>query len=353
MSQSISLLEQAQQLTMAQQKLTLKVLAPEDEPAFLKLHQEVFGSSADPVWFDWKYKLGKAVGMSLWFEDRMVAHCGGIPRTVLHQGVKQQDLQIGDVMVSPEWRGALTRQNPFFHVSEGLYQSFLGGGKTFHMGFGFPNERHLRLAVKLGIGWRIGEVHQLRWDVRHNNAPTQLGWLWQDETLSSVNADGQAVYASLAKEVTQAWHGMQADANSLRFSVGQRDWAQFEWRYLHRPDKQYQFVALKRPWSSKCIGIAVLSAPADKGAAMLWVDWIGPTHLMPLAHRMVMKQAHIQQASCVTCWASAEVERELVDSHIDAIETCAVMGVPIASNLTAEQAQNLRWWAMAGDTDFL
>jgi hypothetical protein len=157
----------------------------------------------------------------------------------------------------------------------------------------------------------------------------------------------------LEKEVTQAWHAMQADANSLRYSVGQRDWAQFEWRYLQRPDKQYQFMALKRPWSSKCIGIAVLSATADKGAAMLWVDWIGPTHLMPLAHRMVMKQAHIQQASCVTCWASAEVERVLADSHIDAIETCAVMGVPIASNLTAEQAQNLRWWAMAGDTDFL
>ena len=49
---------------MAEQTLTLKVLAPEDEPAFLKLHQEVFGSSADPVWFDWKYKLGKAVGIA-------------------------------------------------------------------------------------------------------------------------------------------------------------------------------------------------------------------------------------------------------------------------------------------------
>ena len=81
------------------------------------------------------------------------------------------------------------------------------------------------------------------------------------------------------------------------------------------------------------------------------LDWA--YHLMPLAHRMVMKQAYIQQASCVTCWASAEVERVLANSHIDAIETCAVMGVPIASNLTAEQAQNLHWWAMAGDTDFL
>jgi hypothetical protein len=29
------------------------------------------------------------------------------------------------------------------------------------------------------------------------------------------------------------------------------------------------------------------------------------------------------------------------------------MGVPVASDLTAEQAQNLHWWAMAGDTDFL
>jgi hypothetical protein len=346
MSQSTSLLEQAQQLTMAEQTLTLKVLAPDDEPAFLKLHQEVFGSSADPVWFDWKYKLGKAVGMSLWCEDRMVAHCGGIPRTVLHQGVKQQDLQIGDVMVSPEWRGALTRQNPFFHVSEGLYQSFLGAGKAFHMGFGFPNERHLRLAVKLGIGWRIGEVHQLRWHINAAVQAASLGWLWRDELLVANSS-------SLQNIVSAAWTRMQQDADSLKYSLGQRDWEQFEWRYLKRPDKHYQFIALKRPWSSECVGVAVVSAPAAPGADMLWLDWIGPTTLISKAHRMVMKLAHAQQASCVTSWASAEVENALAHTAIDAIETCAVMGVPIASNLTAEEAQHLRWWAMAGDTDFL
>lgn len=346
MNASSTLLEQPQHLSMADQALTLKVLTPEDEPAFLKLHQDVFGSSADPVWFDWKYKLGKAVGMSLWHQGRMVAHCGGIPRRVLHQGVVQDDLQIGDVMVSPEWRGALTRQNPFFHVSEGLYQTFLGANKAFHMGFGFPNERHLRLAVKLGIGWRIGEVHQLRWNVqRHAQAPS-LGWLWQDKWIAPNTAQ-------LQDTVRAAWHRMQHDAHSLKYALGMRDWAQFEWRYLKRPDKHYQFVALKRAWSSECLGLAVVSAQAAPGDAMLWLDWIGPTQLIAKAQRMVMKLAHAQEASCVTCWASAEVENMLSQTSIDAIETCAVMGVPVASNLSAEEAQHLRWWAMAGDTDFL
>jgi hypothetical protein len=280
MTANTSLLEQPQQLTMADQALTLKVLAPEDEPAFLKLHQEVFGSLVDPDWFDWKYKLGHAVGMSLWHQDRMVAHCGGIPRKVLHQGVLRDDLQIGDVMVSPEWRGALTRQNPFFHVSEGLYQNFLGANKAFHMGFGFPSERHLRLAVKLGIGWRIGEVHQLRWNL--NEAASSLGWLWQDELLSANEP------VALKNAVAQAWSCMQQDAQGLNYTMGLRDWTQFGWRYLHRPDKKYQFIALKRPWSSKCLGVAVVSAPSVPGAAMLWLDWIGSTQLITEAHRMVM-----------------------------------------------------------------
>ena len=346
MNGNSTLLEQPQHLTMGDQALTLKVLSPEDEPAFLKLHQEVFGSAADPVWFNWKYKLGKAVGMSLWHQDRMVAHCGGIPRRVLHQGVAQDDLQIGDVMVSPEWRGALARQNPFFHVSEGLYQSYLGLGKPFHMGFGFPNERHLQLAVKLGIGWRIGEVHQLKWHINADVQAAPLGWLWRDELLVENSS-------SLQNIVSVAWARMQQSTYSLKYSLGQRDWAQFEWRYLKRPDKQYQFVALKRPWSSECAGVAVVSAPAAPGAAMLWVDWIGSTALISKAHSMVMKLAHVQQASCVTSWASAEVENALAQTSIDLIETCAVMGVPIASNLTTEEAQHLRWWAMAGDTDFL
>jgi hypothetical protein len=68
---------------------------------------------------------------------------------------------------------------------------------------------------------------------------------------------------------------------------------------------------------------------------------------------MVMKLALAQHASCVTCWASAELEKALAGTAIDNIETCAVMGVPKASNLTSDEAQNLRWWAMAGDTDFL
>jgi hypothetical protein len=283
--------------------------------------------------------------MSLWHQNRMVAHCGGIPRKVLHQGVLSHDLQIGDVMVSPEWRGALTRQNPFFHVSEGLYQNFLGADKPFHMGFGFPSERHLRLAVKLGIGWRIGEVHQLRWNL--NEAASSLGWLWRDELLSA----NEPVILKTA--LTKSWSCMQQDAQSLNYTMGLRDWTQFEWRYLQRPDKKYQFIALRRPWSSQCFGVAVVSAPSAPGAAMLWLDWIGSTQLITEAHRMVMKLAHAQKAICVLCWASAEVEKSLAQTSIDAIETCAVMGIPVASNVNAEEAQNLRWWAMAGDTDFL
>jgi hypothetical protein len=88
---------------------------------------------------------GGGEGVGAWHDGRLVAHCGGLPRNILHQGILQHDLQIGDVMVAPEWRGILTRHGPFFHVSKKFYDSRLGRKNRFHMGFGFPNARHLRL----------------------------------------------------------------------------------------------------------------------------------------------------------------------------------------------------------------
>ena len=234
------------------------------------------------------------------------------------------------------------------------------------MGFGFPNERHLRLTVKLGIAWRIGEVHELKWHLNADRPAPSLGWFWQSELVSGKGTLSDAPDNTHVSDlhileacVNQSWARMQQDPLSLNYAFGQRNWQQFKWRYLQRPDKRYQFVVLRRPWSSianpssACHGIAVLSAPAEMGRPMMWLDWIGPLKLMSTAHRMVMNVAQTQRASCVLSWASAEVEKSLTSTQVDAIATCAAMGVPIASDLTAEQAQNLRWWAMAGDTDFL
>ncbi|HOF52620.1 MAG TPA: GNAT family N-acetyltransferase, partial [Rhodoferax sp.] len=116
----------AQMLEIAGTVFTLRDVGPSDCTAVLGLHRRVFGSTVDAAWFDWKYRHGGGEAVGLWQGNELVAHCGGTPRTVLHHGRPARDLQIGDVMVAPEWRGVLRRRGPFYHVSERLYSSRLG-----------------------------------------------------------------------------------------------------------------------------------------------------------------------------------------------------------------------------------
>ena len=141
--------------------LTLRDMAPDDVTAVLALHEHVFGPGADARWFAWKYGQGLSQGrgraIGAWHDGQLVAYCGGLPRTLRLHNTNLRGLQIGDVMVHPAWRGILSRRGPFFQVSKRFYDSQIGAtdSRPFELGFGFPNERHLRLAVLLGAAARL------------------------------------------------------------------------------------------------------------------------------------------------------------------------------------------------------
>ena len=213
-------------LEIAGTVFTLRDVGPSDCTAVLGLHRRVFGSTVDAAWFDWKYRHGGGEAVGLWQGNELVAHCGGTPRTVLHHGRPARDLQIGDVMVAPEWRGVLRRRGPFYHVSERLYSSRLGPGKNFFAAFGFPNERHLRLAVKMGLSWDGGPVEALSWS--GTGALPRLGWSWRAETLA-------VDHPEFDRRVNHAWSAMQQEAD--QYSMGVRDAAYLRWRFARRPDQ--------------------------------------------------------------------------------------------------------------------
>jgi len=107
-----------QGIVVAGRAMELRQLKPEDGPALVGLHQQVFGAGADSAWFDWKYGVsqGAGLGMGLWHEGQMIAFCGGVPRRFQLPDQAQRDaayVQIGDVMVRPDWRAVLTRRSVF------------------------------------------------------------------------------------------------------------------------------------------------------------------------------------------------------------------------------------------------
>ncbi len=326
-----------------------------DMAAVLALHTQVFGPDVDAHWFGWKYGQepdeggGQAVGA--WQGDHLIAFCGGLPRSLWQGGRRLQGLQIGDVMVHPAWRGILTRHGPFFHVSDGFYTSRLGavGTRPFQLGFGFPSDRHLRLAVLLGLLQDDGEMQALHWPLARSGLKA-LPWHWHWQALESSNAQ-------FDQAGNQAWAAMLAQAGGLM--LGQRDAAYLRWRFVARPDSvtaspasapRYRFFGLRRRWSATWAGVAVLDL---RGEQAHWLDWVGPLTLMPLASTACRLEAARAGATGLTAWASAAVAEQLEPTGVVERTVCAGVGVPVRSAPPPSGLPGSRWWLMGGDTDFL
>ncbi len=339
-------------LTVGGVELTRRDIGSADRDAVLGLHTLVFGPEVDAAWYAWKYGQAAAQGQGqaagLWHGGELIAYCGGLPRTLWQHGQSLRGLQIGDVMVHPAWRGILTRRGPFHHVSQGFYDSRLGAApqRPFQLGYGFPSARHLRLAVLQGLLSDAGVVETLHWDLG-TEAALPWHWRWQDLAPSAQGFD---------RCVNHAWRAMQK--GSGRFMLGQRDAAYLRWRYVDRPAAlgsagtvpRYRFFALRRPWPGGLGGVAVMDL---RSTSAHWLDWVGPTDLLPLASRACRLQALSSGAVELTTWASAAVARQLEGTGITRREVCAGLGMPVRSDLDPKEATRVPWWLMGGDTDFL
>jgi hypothetical protein len=248
-------------------------------------------------------------------------------------------------MVAPAWRGILTRRGPFFHASQTFYQHHVGMQRAHQIAYGFPSERHLRLAVKLGLLWDGGPIHALDWRCA-GSAVSPLPWHWRCTELDPAARDFDAT-------ANRAWATMQVGARAL--TLGQRDAAYLRWRFVQRPGSaagqpRYRLFALHRPWRRCPAGLAVLDL---RGAQAQWLDWVGPLALLPLAAQACRWQAAQAGANSLSLWASPLVAERLAGTAVDNSSVTAWLGIPQASTIVPPDFAAMQWWLMGGDTDFL
>ena len=330
--------EELQQV--AGQALEVHALGAADAPALLQLHEEVFQSKVDARWYQWKYRPGLGVGSGAFIDQQLVAHCGGVARMLWVAGQRTAGLQIGDVMVQPQWRGVMTRRGPFYYVSQHFYERQLGVDQPFQLGFGFPGARHLKLAVAVKLLRDGGSVQALHWN------PTQAralpAWQWRWQALAPDDTHFDAVVGS-------AWQNMREHTHPL--TLGERDAAYLRWRYLERPDRPHHFFVLRRPWSRTAAGVAVLDL--DQPESAHWLDWVGPPALMATAWQACCHTAQQQGKARLEMWASDAVVRQLAKTPLSYQAEVVRIGIVNASALPPEVTQDLDWWLVGGDTDFL
>lgn len=346
-------------VNVGEYSLTVRDILPGDMAAVLALHTQVFGPEVDAQWFAWKYgpapeqthTEGRGQAIGAWHGNALIAFCGGLPRTLWRRNKSLRGMQIGDVMVHPAWRGILTRRGAFFHVSQRFYDSRLGLERThpFQLGFGFPNARHLRLAVMLGLLRDGGAMESLHWSTSPA-AAIGLPWYWRWQALDPSEAGFDSA-------VDSAWKSMLAQAGEL--TLGRRDSAYLRWRYVERPQAvntptnappRYRFFGLRRPWRASFVGVAVLDL---RSTSAHWLDWVGPMQPMPLASAACRLEAARNGATELVAWASPSVAGLLERSGIERRAVCAGLGIPTSSDLNPQDMPRLQWWLMGGDTDFL
>ena len=335
--------------------LALRDVTLSDETDVLALHHRVFGSGADARWFAWKYgqdsNQGHGIAVGAWHEGQLVAYCGGVPRALRLHDVDLRGLQIGDVMVHPAWRGVFGRRGPFFQVSNSFYESKIGAAhsRAFELGFGFPNMRHLKLAVLLGLLHDEGVIQSLHWN---SLPPTdfRLPWFWRWRPL-------QPSDPKFDRNVNAAWKRMQAELPHL--ILGQRDAAYIRWRYVDRPwatggraEKlvRYHFFELRYAWSSISWGVAIMDLHS---ATPQWLDWVGSVNLMQAASLGCRMEAAQAGAPELVAWASDSVAHQLANTDVMRREICAGLGIPTSSVSASHPVEKAGWWLMGGDTDFL
>ena len=308
----------------------LRHVRPQDFDQIARLFQGVFGHPMSRDLWNWKYGNGHGNAVVAARNGALIAHYGGMYRDVMLCGKPDWVFQICDVMVHPNERGVMTRQGPFL-LTAATSAEIYGP-----LGFGFPNERAMQVAAKMGLYAEVGQMAEVRW------VPASTGFRLRTR-LQPVLRDS-AVSQSLVEAL---WTAM---ANDLQHDVvGVRDWKFVEHRYFNHPHNHYEVLAVTSRLAGRPRGVIVLRRLE---AMCELVDVIAPLANLPLLIDQARRLTGLWGLPYLYCWITKNhLSRFLA---IEGEEVALNVSIP-TSCWTDDPRANVfkdRWWLMSGDTDF-
>ena len=304
-------------------------------PELLELFHESFGQKISTELWNWKYADEKGIGVIVWHGKQIVAHFGGSIRPTLFFGTHILAAPGGDVMVKPSERGAFTKKGPFFLAAASYSETYIGQGAKHLIGFGFPNERHLRLGENMGIYALVDKMVEINWIPEPRSRYSRF-------TLVPLQEISQQIQLT-----NKLWEQMSRDLT--KYIVGIRDWSYIKYRYLNHPENQYEVFFIRDIIFRRIIGIVVLHAVEDTYELM---DIIGPLKYLPIIiteakyyteHKGMVKIFCLINESIVPMFVKTGGITHSLDMNIP---TDVWSPGPLADKIKG------KWWLMPGDMDF-
>jgi len=318
-------------------KWRLQILEKNQIPEMFRLFKTTFNHDMTPATWQWKYGSSSGREMGVWRENKLIAHYGGVSRKILFFGQPQTAVQIGDVMVDTSERGTLTRKGPFFLMAATFLERYIGYGKPYLIGFGFPNERAMKVAERLGLYAEVGRMIEFSWNTR-SQFPlwgTRLHLIGREQTDFVITA------------ADQCWQRMAEDLQTA--IIGVRDWNYLQYRYLDHPNQQYQIMLVKNRFNRRARGILVLRFDPE-GCEI--VDLIAPLAEIPLLITHARRLAGMHGATRVFCHITGNFARYFAVAG--GVQQTLNIHIPANAWSDGPPPETLKdhWWLMSGDKDF-
>lgn len=306
---------------------------PENDEELLALFQKVFNHDMPIAQWRWKYTEASTRGMLLRRDKTVVAFFGGMPRQVHGPFGMLMAVQNGDVMVLPSERGVFSRKGALHHVAAAFFEKMVGNSHPYEFAFGFPNGRHFKLGIKLGLYAAAGRMMQLTWSAL---TPTPPRWT----IVSKLATNDLFVLESLWTEMRRSWP---------RHFIPFRDAARWTTRFACHPVNHYDLLVIRRRWTGKALCAVALKEHDDR---VEWLDYVGAEKSASLAVAAVRSYAGERNKKPVMALFSESIASSFT------IDTTSSAPSDIYIPVNARPAEESRpyigqLWLMGGDTDFL
>lgn len=294
------------------------------------LFQEVFGHPLTRELWAWKYANGRGNAVLASRDGVLVAHYGGMYREILLCGKPDWAYGGSDVMVHPKERGVMTRQGPFLLTAATTAEIY------GPVAFGFPTERAMMVAERMGLYTKAGQMAEVRWQP----ATTRARLRTRVRNLLRGNPRDQNLVDGLWAEM----------ANNLQHSVvGVRDWKFLEHRYFDHPHNQYEVLAVTSRLTGRALGVMVLRRLEDSCELL---DVIAPLSNLALVVDQARRMTASWALSYLYCWITSNHAHHFVSC--DGEDKLLNMFIPTSCWTDDPRVDMLKdkWWLMSGDTDF-
>jgi hypothetical protein len=304
-----------------------------DEIGIMKLFHEVFGREMTLEEWRWKYtgrrneKVYSAVAVHE--RDGIVAHYGGMPHRMIYQGREVYGLAIGDVMVHARHRGfKLFKDVASLVPDEAVRDGII-------LGYGFPNERALRLPEKLGLYEKIEDVCESNKGTRFWNNASRYVY-----KLSPLNYDD--------RRIDDLWE----EVKSSKVLSVVRDADYLRWRYQRHPLFSYELWGLRKRWSSRLRGLAVLRREHEKERVLI-VDFVSPATEMAALFQKIENVVYTAGGKRLTLWHPEYLKGKMIRMGFSV--GSAGTSIPRTTHEQTLRKNEIagRFFYTMGDTDFL